>query len=286
LMMAGITIAVAAAAGAVAASSASAAIVALTFTLGTWALDFVAEARGGWIHALSNFTPTAVVKTFEHGELRLATVVVVTVFVVVGLTVAGISLDIGDRLRRRVAEVVLVVVCGGGLAVAASTLHASWDLSENRWNSFPRADEALLRGIAAPLHVTVFLSADDPRLHELETEVLRKLERTMKHVTVDFGATGRTGLTDRSGAYGETWYTMGDSTVRERSVTAAIVLQDIYGIARVRPPPDATNPPYTGYPMGTVPPGIGTVFYAVWPFVLLGTWLGLRRDQNGSRRAG
>ena len=40
-LLAGITIAVAAAAGAIAASSASAAIVALTFTLSTWALDFL-----------------------------------------------------------------------------------------------------------------------------------------------------------------------------------------------------------------------------------------------------
>lgn len=290
LMVAGVTIAVAAAAGAIAASSASAAIVALTFTLGTWALEFIAEARGGWIGELAEYTPTAVLRTFEHGELRLATVLVVAIFVVAGLTVAGISLDLGDRLRSRALEAVLVVLCAGAVAVGASTLHPSWDLSENRWNSFSRADEAALRSIDKPLHVTVFLAAEDPRLQELENEVLRKLERTMKHVTIENRATSLTGLVDKSETYGEVWYTMGDSTVKERSVAAPIVLQDIYEVAGVAPPSDGDEQQYPGYPMPTLPLsriapstpwlGIAMVFFVAWPLLLIGAWLMLRRGPH------
>jgi ABC-2 type transport system permease protein len=285
-VMAGITIAVAAVAGAIAASSASAAIVALTFTLTTWAIAFIAEARGGWIKEISEYTPLAIVRTFEFGELRLATVIVVAVFIVAGLTVAGISLDIGDRLRSRAAEIVVVVICAGAAAMVASTLHASWDLSENRWNSFPRADEAMLRSIDKPLAVKVFLAAEDSRLQELENEVLRKLERTMKHVTITNGATSRTGLVDTSSNYGETWYTMGDSTVKERSVAAPIVLLDIYSVAGVTPPPDSNDAPYPGYPMPTKPPGIVLVFFIIWPLLLLAAWLGLRRSLVGNAARG
>ena len=107
------------------------------------------------------------VRTFQHGELRLSTVVIVAVFIIGGLTVAGISLDIGDRLRSRVLEVSLVVVCAALAMTAATRLHASWDLSEDRRNSFSRADEAALRAIHVPLHLKIFLAAEDPRLTDL-----------------------------------------------------------------------------------------------------------------------
>ena len=59
-------------------------------------------------------------------------------------------------------------------------LRASRDVSEDRRNSFPRADEAALRSINAPLHITVYLAAEDPRLVDLERGVLSKLRRTMR----------------------------------------------------------------------------------------------------------
>jgi ABC-2 type transport system permease protein len=77
LLHALLTVAVAVAAAAVCRSSASAAIVTLGFTVGTWALAFVAEGREGLLARLAPFTPEAALRTFEHGELRLAVVAVV-----------------------------------------------------------------------------------------------------------------------------------------------------------------------------------------------------------------
>src|SRR5262249_2950566 len=61
------------AAAALAESAASAAIVTLSFTLGTWALDFIGTERGGWMATLATYTPTAALRFFEQGLLRLNT---------------------------------------------------------------------------------------------------------------------------------------------------------------------------------------------------------------------
>ena len=50
----------------------SAAIVTLGFTVGTWALDFVAAGRGGLLARIAAYTPTAALRVFEQGQLRLA----------------------------------------------------------------------------------------------------------------------------------------------------------------------------------------------------------------------
>ncbi len=47
--------------------AASAAIVTLAFTVGTWALDFIAAGRGGFVQQLASYTPTAALRSFEQG---------------------------------------------------------------------------------------------------------------------------------------------------------------------------------------------------------------------------
>ena len=176
------TIGVGAAAGALAASAASAAIIALTVTLGTWALDYVAAARGGAIAAVAAYTPSAALRVFEHGELRVSTVLVLLDDrsspgspsrqrgCAKGVTCRAASPASRPRCSPAIAS----------LCVVFAQLRASRDVSEDRRNSFPRADEAALRRIDAPLDVTVYLAAEDPRLTDLERGVLAKLRRTMR----------------------------------------------------------------------------------------------------------
>src|SRR5438128_351018 len=66
---------IALAAATLAENAASAAIVTLGFTVGTWALDFIAAGRGGVLQQLGSYTPTAALRFFEHGLLQLNTVV-------------------------------------------------------------------------------------------------------------------------------------------------------------------------------------------------------------------
>ena len=67
---------VAVAAAGIATGAASAAIATLGFTVGTWALEFVATGRGGVLEKLASYTPTAALRVFEQGQLKLSTLAV------------------------------------------------------------------------------------------------------------------------------------------------------------------------------------------------------------------
>ena len=67
-----------------------------------------------------------------------------------------------------------------GSIVAATFLTRSWDLSENRMNSFPKPDQALLERIHEPLRIEAHLAAEDPRRVDLERQALSKLRRVLR----------------------------------------------------------------------------------------------------------
>jgi ABC-2 type transport system permease protein len=280
-----LTIGIGAAAAALAASAASAAIMALTFTLGTWALDYVAAARGGAVASIAAYTPSAALRVFERGELRLATIFVLIVVGVAGLAVASEWLQEGRRTSRRAAGAIGAVLVGAILCTVFGQLRATWDVSEDRRNSFPVADEAALRQIRQRLHVTVYLAAEDPRLADLERGVLAKLERTMPEVDVTYAATSRSGLFERPNErYGEVWYELGGKREMSRSTTEPIVLETIYGLAGLTPPTPVESRPYSGYPLARRSAAAPWCFFVVWPLaVAVAWWRGNSRRLRGRR---
>jgi hypothetical protein len=268
-----LTIGIAAAAGALAASAASAAIVALTVTLGTWALDYVAAARGGAIASIASYTPSSALRVFEHGELRVATVLILATLGVVGLAIASQWLQEGRPISRRALGVVGAVVVGAVACVVFGRIRVTRDVSEDRRNSFPAADEAALRAIRQPLHVTVYLAAEDPRLADLERGVLAKLERTMPGVDVTYGATSRSGLFERPNEhYGEVWYEIGGRREMTRSTTEPIVLETIYHVAGVAPPTPIAEQPYPGYPLAKRSAAAPWLFFLGWQIAIAVAW--------------
>ena len=284
LLRGALTIGIASAAGAVAASAASAAIVALTITLGTWALDYVAAARGGAVEAIAAYTPSAALRVFERGELRASTVLVVLALALTGLAIASAWLREGNPLARRVIGAASAVIVGTLLCVGFGRVRASWDVSENRRNSFTRIDEGVLRSITVPLHVRVNLAAEDPRLSDLERGVLSKLRRTMRDVHVSYVASSRSGLFDRqSSRYGEVWYQLatGPDARAEmtRSTTEAIVLETIYALAGRGRPASANEAAYSGYPLARRSDAAPWIFFLVWPVLVVVVWWWIRRPR-------
>jgi hypothetical protein len=161
---------------------------------------------------------------------------------------------------------------------SANRIHASWDLSENRRNSFSPADEAALRQIKQPLRVTVFLAAEDPRLNDLEQNVLRKLRRSLGRLEVNYTAAGRTGLFSADDEhYGEVIYEMNGQTITERSIIEEVILEQIYHLAGVAAPERKDENVFAGYPLATQPRYAAGIFYGIWPVLVVIAWFSTRR---------
>lgn len=274
---------VAVAAAALAESAASAAIVTLGFTVGTWALDFIAAGRGGFVQQLANYTPTAALRFFEQGLLRVSTVIVILAISLTGFALAAIWLHTGRTLKLRSLETLIVVVLLAALMIGAAAWRTSWDLSENRRNSFPRADENVLAQIQQPLRITIYLAPEDPRLTDFEQNVLRKLRRILPRLEVDYTAGSRTGLFEGSAdQYGEIWYEMGGQRIMERSTIEQVVLEQIYGLAGSKPPASTDDAQSAGYPLAVRPKRANWIFYGFCPLLTLcGWWL----TRKSSRRS-
>jgi ABC-2 type transport system permease protein len=271
---------VAIAAAAIAESAASAAIVTLGFTVGTWALDFIAAGRGGLLQDLAGYTPTAALRFFEQGLLRASTAIVMLALALGGFAMAAAWLHTGRPLRFRLLSVAGVAATLVLVVIAAGNLRPSWDLSENRRNSFSVADEALLQQINEPLRVTVFLSPEDPRLTDLERSILSKLRRVLPRVDVDYAATSLTGLfEDSEDHYGEVWYEMGGRKVASRSTTEPIVLEQIYQLAGMNQP-EQEEDGFSGYPLAARPRGATWIFYVICPLATILAWWLIRNKRS------
>lgn len=281
LLHALLTAGVAVAAAAVCRGSSSAAIVTLGFTVGTWALDFMAAVRGGLLARLAPFTPAAALRTFEHGELRLALAAILVLASLAGFAFAALWLDPYRRARDRAVRSAALILLTLGAAALAASWRSGWDLSEDRRNSFPRADEALLRAIEKPVRVTVHLSPEDPRLADLEMNVLAKLRRVLPDFAVTYAAQSRTGLfEDADSHYGEVWYRVGSKRDQLRSTIEPVVLAKIYELAGARPPAAGADPPYPGYPLAVAPRGAAPLFHLVWPAAVGLAYFVIRRRSS------
>src|SRR5262249_54443831 len=112
VLNAGLTIAVSAAMSSFAEHPSTAAILTLSATVGTWIVSFVAAVQGGWWERVAGYTPSAMVSEFQHGLVRLDTVLVAIVVTVAGLGVSAVWMRLGVPERRRIYE-------SAGLAVLA-----------------------------------------------------------------------------------------------------------------------------------------------------------------------
>jgi ABC-2 type transport system permease protein len=264
---------VAVAAAAVATGTASAAIATLAFTVGTWALDFVAAGRGGALQKLAAYTPTATLRIFEQGQLRLGAVIVSLIVGVAGFAIAGNWLPTRRDLRARLTGSLALLAVFGLAASAGSLARTSWDMSENRRNSFAPAEEAALRQIRQPLRVTVYLAAEDPRLMDLDRSILSKLQRILPRVDIQYATQGRTGLFEgATDHYGEVWYELDGRRVMSRSTTELVVLDTLFKLAGIQAPAQSDGDGFSGHPLAADPKGAGWVFYVLWPLAIGLLW--------------
>ena len=277
LLNAGLTIALAAAAAMLTDHPSTAAIVTLSVTVATWILNFVAAVDGGIWERAAGYTPTAMVAEFQHGLVRLDVLVAAVLLIALGLALATIWMRLGISVRRRTLESLAAGAVAAIAIVAGTSIKGSADFSENRMNSFSRADEALLATIHQPLRITAHLAPEDPRRVDVERRALSKLRRSLPSVQVVYVSNTTTGLFEQNTEhYGEIWYELGGRRAEGRGTTAESVLDSIYGLAGLAAPPEGGEI-FRGHPLAVAPKGAALTFYGAWPAAVMAGGLFIRR---------
>jgi ABC-2 type transport system permease protein len=273
LLNGSVTIALAMAAASMTSHPSTAAIVTLAITVGTWIVAFVAAVNGGVWQQLAAYTPTALVSMFQHGLVRLDVVLVAAVIVATGFSLAAVWTPLGLSPGRRAAKAAIVMMTAVLCLGASGWVRASWDVSENRRNSFAPADQRMIEQLSQPLRIEVHLAAQDPRRADLEHQALAKLRRVKPDVEVTYVARTSIGLWEQADpGYGEIRYELGGRRAMSRATTADGVLEiiaELAGVAREEPDPAS----YLGHPLEAQPARAAWIFYLVWPAVVAGAFM-------------
>jgi ABC-2 type transport system permease protein len=230
-------------------SSATAAIVTLAFTVGSWVLDFTLAGRPGLLEWVAGLSLTQIVRSFEQGLLSLNIVAAVAVATVGFAALASVWLPLGIAVRHKLTRSALCIALAGVALALATQVKATRDVSEDRRNSFPLADQRQLATLTERLAVAVGLAPEDPRYMDLQRNVLAKLERAMPHVSIRLGAERRN-LSSPAGddTYGEIEYRYGGRSDVSRSTDQREILPLLYGLAGVPLPAPIPATDYPGYP--------------------------------------
>jgi ABC-type transport system involved in multi-copper enzyme maturation permease subunit len=260
-------------AAAISDNSATAAIVALAFTIGSWVLDFALAGQSGVLGWLSRLSLTQALRTFEQGLLSAALVLGTCVAIVGFATLAAIWLHPGTSLDKKFARTILCVGLAGILLAMATQFRQSSDVSEDKRNSFPVADQRALAGLNEPLIITVHLAPEDPRYVDLQRNVLSKLERIVPNVTIRLVTAGQSVIGSAGEvSYGEIEYSYGDRSATSRSTSHREALPLLYGLAGVHVPTPQTGQEYPGYPLVTDGQIALPWFFAVLPLLIAVAW--------------
>jgi len=260
-------------AAAIAESAATAAIMTLAVTIGSWIIDFALAGQPGLAEWLSRLSLTQTLRPFEQGLFSLG-LVLGTLAAVLGLaTLAAIWLHPGVLLRAKLARSLLCTAVTGALLLLAAQARTTIDVTEDRRNSFPAADQRTLATLREPLVITVNLAPEDPRYVDLRRNVLGKLERVVPNVTIRLAGSGHT-IVGRSSeeSYGEVEYSYGGRSDKSRSTSHREILPLLYGLAGVPAPTPVAGEDYSGYPLVTNPQVALFWFLGALPILIVLAW--------------
>ena len=254
-------------------NSATAAIVTLAFTIGSWVLDFALVGQPGALGWISRLSLTQALRTFEQGLLSAALVLGMCSAIAGFAALAAVWLHPGTSLHKKLARTIVCVGLAGILLAAAAQLPTSSDLSEDKRNSFPAADQRVLAGLGGPLIITVHLAPEDPRYVDLQRNVLSKLERIVPNVTIRLATAGQS-VIGSSGevSYGEIEYSYGGHSAKSRSTSHREALPLLYGLAGVPAPTSQIGEDYPGYPLVTEEWTSLPWFFVALPLLIAVAW--------------
>jgi ABC-2 type transport system permease protein len=259
-------------------SAATAAIIALAFTIGSWVLDFSLAGQPGLLDWISRLSLTQTLRSFEQGLLSLGLLSGIIAAIGAFAAMAAVWLHPGAPVRAKLIRSIACVAAAGAVLALATQIRSSIDVSEDRRNSFPAADQRALAELRAPLIITVHLAPEDPRYIDLRRNVLAKLERVLPHVTVRLAAAGQSVVGSTSDeAYGEVEYSYGGRSAKSRSTSHREVLPILYELAGRPIPTPVSSEEYPGYPLIASAELALLWFLGALPLLIAVTWWWSRR---------
>lgn len=267
-------------AAAVADSAATAAIVALAFTIGSWVLDFSLAGRPGLLDLIARLSLTQVLRPFEQGLLSFGLIAGHIAAIAGFATLAGIWLRPGARTTVRLARSAVCLLAMALVIGAATQVRTAIDVTEERRNSLPAADERLLATLPGLLTVTVHLAVEDPRYADLQRNVLQKLERAMSYVTIRLGGGRQAAAAESDAHYGQIEYVYGGRSDMSRSTSPREIVPLIYALAGVARPEPLPSADYPGYPLVANAGPALVWFFGALPVVIVCGWLWSRRPPS------
>jgi len=260
-------------AAAIAESAATAAILTLAVTIGSWILDFALAGQTGIAQWVARLSLTQTLRPFEQGLLSLGLVIGILTAIVALSALAAIWLHPGVPLRRKLVHSLFCLAAAAAVVLVAAQTRTSVDVTEDRRNSFPAADQRALAGLRAPLVITVHLAAEDPRYVDLRRNVLAKLERILPDVTIKLAAASHTIMGRGSEeSYGAVEYAYGGRSDQSRSTSPREILPLIYGLAGVPAPAPGAGDDYPGHPLVASAVPAQLWFFGLLPVLIVLIW--------------
>jgi ABC-2 type transport system permease protein len=260
-------------AAAISESAATAAIVTLAFTIGSWVLDFALAGQPGLLEWISRLSLTQTLRSFEQGLLSVGLVLGMIAAIAGFAALAAIWLHPGVPTRSKLIRSSACVAIVAAVLAVATQVRTSLDLTEDRRNSFPAADQRALAELREPLLVTVHLAPEDPRYVDLRRNVLAKLERALPHVTVRLATSGQSVVGSTSDdAYSEIEYSYGGHTAKTRSTSHREALPLLYELAGKPAPTPIVGEDYPGHPLVSSGQVALPWFFGALPLLIVLAW--------------
>jgi ABC-2 type transport system permease protein len=254
-------------------SSATAAIVALAFTIGSWVLDFALAGQPGPLDWVARLSLTQTLRPFEQGLLSAGLMAGVAAAICGFAALATIWLHPGVHVATKLVRSGLCIVAVGVVLALAAQVRLSIDVTEDRRNSFPVADQRALATLRQQLVITVHLAPEDPRYIDLRRNVLAKLDRTLPKVTIRLAGGGQSVIGSAAdAAYGEIEYSYAGRSDTSRSTSHREVLPLIYGLAGMPLPAPAAGEDYPGYPLVANAQAVLPWFLGALPLLIIIAW--------------
>jgi ABC-type transport system involved in multi-copper enzyme maturation permease subunit len=259
-------------------SAATAAIIALAFTIGSWVLDFALAGQSGVLGWISRLSLTQTLRSFEQGLLSVGLLLGMVAAIGGFTALAAVWLHPGVPPRSKLVRSAACIAIAAGVFAAATQIGHSVDVSQDRRNSFPAADQKALAGLREPLIVTVHLAAEDPRYLDLRRAVLSKLERVVPRLTIRLATSGQSvvGSTSEE-AYGVIEYSYAGRSDQSRSTSPREILPLLYALAGQPAPTPVAGEEYPGYPLVASASLALAWFFGGLPLLIVLAWWRSRR---------